>query len=321
MAVEAVVHRRAREVADGVVEVVHRHRDAATGRLEDLVLDRRGAVLRRERDRQRPLAGEPEVGGPVLVTEGVTADDDRLGPPRHQPRHVRHDDRLAEDHAAEDVADGPVRGAVHPLQAELLDARLVRRDGRALDPDAVALDGLGRVDRDLVVGLVALLDAEVVVLQVDVEVREDQLILDELPDDPGHLIAVEFDDGSLDLDLAHLLSSLALVGRVRGCCGHRCARSHTSGISGSSEQRPQRSATSACLARTASAASRSPASSLSVRSPSTTLRTPSRPISASTPRYTPLMPYSPSTQAHTGMTSPESSITARAMRAAAAEGA
>ena len=33
------------------------------------------------------------------------------------------------------------------------------------------------------------------------------------------------------------------------------------------------------------------------------------------------MPYSPSTQAHTGMTAPESSMTARAMRAAAADGA
>src|SRR3712207_6945576 len=33
--------------------------------------------------------------------------------------------------------------------------------------------------------------------------------LDELPDDPGHLVAVELDDRALDLDLAHVLSSLA----------------------------------------------------------------------------------------------------------------
>ena len=39
-----------------------------------------------------------------------------------------------------------------------------------------------------------LLDPEVVVLQIDVEVREDQLVLDELPDDAGHLVAVELDD-------------------------------------------------------------------------------------------------------------------------------
>src|SRR5206468_3060984 len=135
-----------------------------------------------------------------------------------QPRHVGHDDRLAEDDPAEDVADRPVRGAPHLLEAELLDPGLVRRDGGALDADAVLLDRVGGVDGDLVVGLVALLDAQVVVLEVDVEVREDQLVLDELPDDPGHLVAVELDDGALDLDLAHVeLPSLLLrPGSVRG---------------------------------------------------------------------------------------------------------
>src|SRR3546814_15602000 len=75
-------------------------------------------------------------------------------------------DLLAEDGAADDVADGAVRRAPHLLQAELLDAALVGGDGRALDADAVLLDGVGGVDGDLVVGLVALLDGEVVVLQV-----------------------------------------------------------------------------------------------------------------------------------------------------------
>jgi hypothetical protein len=70
----------------------------------------------------------------------------------------------------------PFGRAPHLLQVEFLDARLVGRDGGALDAHAVLLDRVGRVDRDLVVGLVAVLDAEVVVLQVDVEVRQDQLL-------------------------------------------------------------------------------------------------------------------------------------------------
>ena len=76
---------------------------------------------------------------------------------------LRDDDRLAEDDAAEDVADRAVRGPPHLLQAELLDPRLVRGDRGALDADAVLLGGVGGVDGDLVVGGVAVLDAEVVV--------------------------------------------------------------------------------------------------------------------------------------------------------------
>ena len=52
-----------------------------------------------------PGPGKFEVGGAVLVAEGVAADDDRLGPARDKPRHVLADDRFAEDDAAKDVAD------------------------------------------------------------------------------------------------------------------------------------------------------------------------------------------------------------------------
>jgi hypothetical protein len=116
------------------------------------------AVFADELDRQRALAREQEVGGLVLVAEGVAADDDRLGPARHQARHVLADDRLAEDHAAQDVADRAVRRLPHLLEIELGDALLIGGDGRALDGDAVLLGRLGRVDRDLVVGGVAVLD-------------------------------------------------------------------------------------------------------------------------------------------------------------------
>ena len=81
------------------------------------------------------------------------------------------------------------------------------RDGGAFDADAVLLDRLGRVDRDLVVGRVAVLDAEVVIFELDVEIGQDQLLLDEVPDDAGHLVAVELDDRVGNLDLVHGNSS------------------------------------------------------------------------------------------------------------------
>ena len=43
------------------------------------------------------------------------------------------------------------------LQLKLLDTGLVGRDGGALDTNAILLDGLGRIDSDLVVGLITVL--------------------------------------------------------------------------------------------------------------------------------------------------------------------
>ena len=89
------------------------------------------------------------------------------------------------------------------LSLNSFDAGFVRRDGRAFHGDAVFLGGFGRIDGDLVVGRVAVLDRQVVILQVDVEIGQDQALLDERPDDAGHLVAVHFDDGVCNLDDGH----------------------------------------------------------------------------------------------------------------------
>ena len=83
-------------------------------------------------------------------------------------------------------------------------ARLVGGDRGALHSHAVLLDRFGRLHRDRVFAGVARLDREVVVLQVDVQVGQDQLLLDERPDDARHLVAVELYDGVVHLDLGHV---------------------------------------------------------------------------------------------------------------------
>ena len=203
---DAVVQRGAREIADRIVEIVHRHGDAAAGELEHFALDH-VAVVALETQGQAALAGNLEIGRAILVAVGVAADHDRLRPAGHQARHVLADDRLAEDDAAEDVADRAVRALPHFLQLEFDDPRLVGRDRRAFHADAAGLDRLGRLDRHPIVGGVAVFDAEVEILQIDVEIGMDQLVADEMPDDARHLVAVEFDDRILDLDLWHLEGS------------------------------------------------------------------------------------------------------------------
>jgi len=90
---------------------------------------------------------------------------------------------LPEHRPVQDVPDRPVGALPHLLEPKLLDARLVGRDRRALDADAVLEDRVGRVDGDLVVGRVAVRQAEVVVLDGKVEVGQDELLLDLRPDD------------------------------------------------------------------------------------------------------------------------------------------
>jgi hypothetical protein len=145
----------------------------------------------------------PPSAGLVLIPKAVTGDHDGLIPVLHDPRDVRADDRLAEDRPVQDVSDGPVRRRVHPFQPELLHPGLVGGDGGALDRNPVFLGGLGRFERNLIVGGVPVLDAKVKVLEVDVEVGQNQLLADLLPDDPGHLVPIHLDDRVFHSDLRH----------------------------------------------------------------------------------------------------------------------
>src|SRR5262249_44635961 len=119
------------------------------------------------------LARNLEIGSAILVAIRMTADDDRLRPAGHEPRHVLANDRLPEDDAAEDVADGTVRRPPHLLEAGFFHSRLVRGNGRALDADADPLDRLGGLHSDAILGLVAVLDAEVIIKKLDVEIGMD----------------------------------------------------------------------------------------------------------------------------------------------------
>ncbi len=200
-----------------VVVVVHAHGDAAAGELRNFADDWLAAV-RRVGDCHRAGAGNDEVGGPVLVAMGMAPDDDRFRPTGDEPGDIAANDGLAEHDSAEDVADRPVWRLPHLLEVELLNACFVRRDGGALHGDAVLLRGLRRIDRHLVIGGFPVLHPEVVILEFDVEVREDEPVLDELPDDAGHLVAVHLDDGVGDFDLCHLIASL--TPDSGGCANH-----------------------------------------------------------------------------------------------------
>src|SRR5262249_28041981 len=73
------------------------------------------------------------------------------------------------------------------------------------------------------------LDAEVVVLQVDVEIGEDETLADHLPDDARHFIAVELDDRTGDLDLLHCAGPLTF-GKGRPAHSSQTCRAKEAGV-------------------------------------------------------------------------------------------
>ena len=197
------LERRVGKPFNGLVRVVHGQPDSGRLVVVDGVRNRLAAVLGREHELQLARLRDHQVRGLVLVAMRMSANDNGFFPTGDQTGDPRDDDGLAEHRAAQNVADGAVGRQPHLLQAEFGHTSLVRSDGGTFHADTVLFDGIGRVDGDLVVCFVTGLDAQVVVLQVDVQVRVDQLVLDAGPDDSGHFVAVQFDNWVGDFDFGH----------------------------------------------------------------------------------------------------------------------
>ena len=120
----------------------------------------------------------------------MAADNDGPGPARYHARYVLADNRFTEHGSIENITDRAVGGAPHFLQVVFFDALFIGCDGGAFNADPVFFDGFRRIDGHLIIGVVTVRDTEVMVIELYIEIGQDQLVLDESPDDPSHLVTV-----------------------------------------------------------------------------------------------------------------------------------
>ena len=188
------------ESLNRLIGVVHAHDDSGALELVNLPLDRLTTALWSEAHLECATLLDDSISCSVLVTKCMSSNDNGLSPPGHQPGNVLDNDGLSEDSSIELVSNRAIGAFPHLLQFEFLDSGLIGSDGRALNANLAFLYGCSCIQCHLIVCLVTILHAEVEVLNVDVEEGQDQLILNELPDDAGHLVAVHINNGVVNLD-------------------------------------------------------------------------------------------------------------------------
>ena len=200
--VKAIVERRTGEIADGIVQIVHRHSNAAAGEFEHFQIEILAIVAIKDQT-QCARARYQCVSCAILVTKGMATDDNRIGPARNQAGNILDHNGFTKYNAAQNVADGAVRRLPHFFQTKFFDAGFIRRDRRAFYADAIFTNGIGAINCNLVVGRIARLNAKVIIFQINIQIGQNQPFTDPFPDDPGHFIAIQFDDGVFHLDFCH----------------------------------------------------------------------------------------------------------------------
>lgn len=192
------------EVDDRAVVIEHHYTDTCSWEVVDWNSE---ALVPLEVSLEASLAWHEEISAVVLITKGVSSDDNGFFPSTNQPGHILDDDWFTEDGTVKVVTDGSIGTLPHLLEIEFLDSCLIWSDGRTLDTNLAFLNGLGRLQCDLVISFISVFDSEIKVADVQVEERMDELIFNLLPNDSGHLITIEFGDWICDLDLGERLDT------------------------------------------------------------------------------------------------------------------
>ena len=197
---DSILERRVGEFVDGIVGVVHAEHDTGALKLVHFHLGGGRAVTGGEGHVESAGDFGAEVCGAILVTKGVSADDDGLSPSGNAARDVLDDDGFAENDTTTDVADGSIGRLPHLLEVELLNTCLIWGDGCTFNSDFALFDGFGCIKSDFIVSLVSVLHTEIEILDVQIQKWMNKLILDLLPEDSGHLITIELSNWVFNFD-------------------------------------------------------------------------------------------------------------------------
>src|SRR4051812_23624138 len=99
------------------------------------------------------------ISGNVLITMGMTTNNDWLSPAWNYSWYVLADDGLSEDGTVKNVSDGSVRRFPHFLQFEFFHSFLIRSNSSALNTNLVLFNGMSGINCNLIVSLVSVLNA------------------------------------------------------------------------------------------------------------------------------------------------------------------
>ncbi|MPM65414.1 hypothetical protein SDC9_112310 [bioreactor metagenome] len=215
-----------RKRADGTILIIHALQHAGTLEIVDGLAEARALFARKDQLRLA-LLRHAVFRCAVNIAIGVTRDGDRFFPGLDHGFYAVDQNRRAEDRSVQNRADGAVWALPHLGEVIFRDALGVGRDGCAFDANAVSFDRIRRVGGYLIAGFLAFDQTEIIVFRLEIDKRQDQLVLDLLPENASHLVPVHLDERFFHLNQAHIVS--LSVGRYRSIIFPRARRSSSSG--------------------------------------------------------------------------------------------
>ena len=147
----------------------------------------------------------PDLRVLIHIPIGVTGDGNGLFPGSHGRMYAPHQNGRPEYGSVQDRPDRSVGTLPHLLQTVFLHPLGIGRDGCAFDRHAVLQRRFGAFHRYPVLCLIPMLQPQIIILRLQIHIRQYQGILYLSPEDSGHLVSVHLHQRGFHLNLCHFL--------------------------------------------------------------------------------------------------------------------
>ena len=135
----------------------------------------------------------------------MTCQSDRLFPAGNKRRNTLNEDRCTEDRTVHDRTDRTVRALPHLLKLILIHTLCVWSDCGTLNCNAEFNGTVGSIDCYLIVSFITMRQSQIKILCLQIHKRFNDDILDLLPDDSCHFIAIHLNEWRFHLNFTHLI--------------------------------------------------------------------------------------------------------------------
>ena len=147
----------------------------------------------------------------VHIAVRMTGNGDGLLPGAHRGLNAFHHDRCTKNSAVQNGADRSIGALPHFLQIIFCHTGSVGGDGGTFNCNTVFFRCQRGIHRHLIVGLIAVLQTQIIILCFQINIRQQQLVLDDFPQDTGHLISVHFHKRGGHCNLVHKSKSSCFI--------------------------------------------------------------------------------------------------------------
>ena len=139
----------------------------------------------------------------IYIAVSMTGNGDRFLPVLHTWLDSLYHNGSTKNSSIQDCTNSSVRAFVHFFQIILRHSGFIRGNGGTFNSNSVFLGGFRCIYSYLVISLISVFQSKIIVFCLQINKRKKKLILDQLPQNSGHLVPIHLNKRGLHLNFTH----------------------------------------------------------------------------------------------------------------------